>query len=112
MRNTLLKRTLLLTAATLCIFVMQAQTTSYPTDTIKGKIFYRYPVQRGEGLYRISKNFGVSQEDIVKHNPELQNSGLKFGQTILIPVVMQTDSSNYIVHELQPKETKYGIARQ
>ena len=44
-----------------------AQTSvDYPLDTINGKIYYRYTVERGIGLYRISKNFGVSQEDILK----------------------------------------------
>ena len=106
-----MKRTLLISLALLCAVFSNAQRLIYHTDTIKGKVFYRYPVQKGEGLYRISKNFSVSQEDIVKYNPELQNSGLKLGQTILIPVVMPVDSAQYIVHELQPKETLYGISR-
>ena len=106
-----MKKTLLISLILLCAVTVNAQPLPYPTDTIKGKIFYRYPVQKGEGLYRISKNFSVSQEDIVKYNPELQNSGLKLGQTILIPAVLPVDSSQYVVHELQPKETLYGISR-
>lgn len=60
--------------------------TSYPIDTINGQAVYRYPVQKGEGLYRISVNFGVSQEELVQWNPILQHEGLKLGQTILVPV--------------------------
>ncbi len=96
-------------ASTLTMF---SQAMPYPTDTVKGKVFYKYPVQKGEGLYRISKNFGVAQEDIVKYNPELQNQGLKLGQIILIPYVMPIDSADYYVHELQPKETLYGLAKK
>ena len=57
----------------------------YPTDTIDGRIYYRYTVERSIGLYRISVNFGVSQEEILKTNPHLQHQGLRFGEEILIP---------------------------
>ena len=57
----------------------------YPLDTINGKIYYRYTVERGIGLYRISKNFGVSQEDILKANPDIQTNGLRFDEVIWIP---------------------------
>ena len=106
-----MKKTLFTIISLLCAMFLTAQELPYPTDTIKGKIYYRYPVQKGEGLYRISKNFNVSQEDIVRLNPELQKSGLKLGQVILIPAVLPTDSTKYIVHELQPKETLYGVSR-
>ena len=44
---------------------LSAQTVlPYPLDTIDGKVYYRYTVERSIGLYRISKNFGVSQEEI------------------------------------------------
>lgn len=97
----------------LCLSViLYAQNRAYPLDTIDGKVYYKYAVQKSEGLYRISKNFNVSQEEIVKSNPELQSAGLKLGQTILIPYVEQIDSSQYIVHELQPKETLYGLSKK
>ena len=57
----------------------------YPTDTIDGKVYYRYTVEKSIGLYRISKNFGVSQEDILRVNPDLRERGLRFEEQILIP---------------------------
>ena len=81
-------------------------------DTIEGKQVYRYEVQKSEGLYRISKRFGVTQEQIIKLNPILQTEGLKLGQTIYIPVIEQIDSTQYIVHTLQPKETLYGLSKR
>ena len=57
----------------------------YPTDTVDGKVYYRYTVEKSIGLYRISKNFGVSQEDILKANPELRTRGLVFEEVIRIP---------------------------
>ena len=71
----------LLLSSTLCA---QAP-VDYPLDTINGKIYYRYVVERGIGLYRISKNFGVSQEDILKANPDIQTNGLRFDEVIWIP---------------------------
>jgi LysM repeat protein len=57
----------------------------YPLDTINGKIYYRYTVEKGIGLYRIGVNFNVSQEDILELNPNIQTTGLKIGEQILIP---------------------------
>ena len=65
---------------------LSAQTVlPYPLDTIDGKVYYRYTVERSIGLYRISKNFGVSQEEILQANPHLQHSGLRYDEVILVP---------------------------
>lgn len=56
----------------------------YPLDTINGKIYYRYTVERGIGLYRVSKNFNVTQEDIIQANPQIHD-GLRFDEVILVP---------------------------
>ena len=63
----------------------KGQELDYPLDTINGQIYYRYTVERSIGLYRISLNFGVTQEDILKANPHLQHQGLRFEEVILIP---------------------------
>ena len=66
--------------------MIQAQTIMpYPLDTINGQIYYRYTIPRGIGIYRISVNFGVSQEDILKANPQLMTKGLHIDDTLLIP---------------------------
>ena len=72
---------------TLIAWTMPAkgQELDYPLDTINGQIYYRYTVERSIGLYRISLNFGVTQEEILKANPHLQNQGLRFEEVILIP---------------------------
>ncbi len=56
-----------------------------PLDTVGGRIYYRYTVEKSIGLYRIGVNFGVSQEDILRANPELQHRGLRYGDMLLIP---------------------------
>ena len=57
-----------------------------PIDTIQGRLMYRYTVEKSVGLYRVSKNFGVSQDAIIEANPELRTRGLRFGEVIYIPV--------------------------
>ena len=82
-----LKRILILVfwAMTLGLY---AQPSPCPIDTIDGKPYYLYTVEKGIGLYRVSKNFGVPQEKILEANPSLQTNGLVFGSTILIPITV------------------------
>ena len=82
-----LKRILLLVFGVMTLG-LYAQPTPCPIDTIDGQPYYLYTVEKGIGLYRVSKNFGVPQEDILAANPSLQSSGLVFGATILIPITV------------------------
>ncbi len=68
----------------------------YPLDTINGQVYYRYIVERSIGLYRISKNFGVTQEEILRANPHLQYSGLHYDEVILIP------AKGILLQEVEP----------
>ena len=56
---------------------------NYPLDTIDGEIFYKYAVERSIGLYRVSIKFGVSQDEILKYNPDITKTGLRYGETVL-----------------------------
>lgn len=78
-------RTLILVLCT-SVMAMNAQSLSFPVETINGKPYYRYVVEKGIGLYRLSLNFNVSQEQILEANPKLRKTGLQYGATILIPV--------------------------
>lgn len=92
----------------------------YPSKTINGVEYYIYTVQSGEGLYAISKKFGVSQSDINNANPQIQD-GLKAGAVILIPKsdsnIQQTvqqnekDTQDYILHKVEKKQTLFAISR-
>lgn len=80
-------RTFIIGILLLMIGSLQAELLPYPLDTINGQIFYRYEVEKSIGLYRISKNFGVSQDEILRWNPNLNETGLRYGETVLlIPV--------------------------
>mgnify|MGYP002623777367 CR=1 FL=1 len=124
MNNNLLKISLL--SLLLCIgglfIVINAEDSisACPIDTINGKLMYRYTVERGEGLYRVSKKFGVSQNVIISTNPSIQADGLKLGQVIHIPVDQVLEAvkaeeivdTSYIYHTIEPKETLYGLSRR
>ena len=45
-------------------------------------------VERGETLYKISREYGVSIEDIISQNPALKTEPLKAGQTLRIALPM------------------------
>lgn len=76
-----------------------------------------------ETLWGISKKYNVSVEDLKKANPLLETEGLKIGQQIVIPsnsiavsekpiddLKIVTDVE--VIVEVQPKETKYAIAKR
>ena len=66
---------------------LRAQTPDlpYPTDTIQDTIVYRYAAPKSIGIYRISKIFNVSQQDILRWNPQLKNRGPQLDEILLIP---------------------------
>ncbi|TRX22958.1 LysM peptidoglycan-binding domain-containing protein [Flavobacterium franklandianum] len=113
-----------------------AQTTD---DTKKSSTVITHEVLPKESLYSISKQYGISLSDLKKANPELGKKSLKVGQKISVLVKSDTNSSlvaenkevkspkeiavvpqniedkkseTEISHEVLPKETKYGIAKQ
>ncbi len=78
-----------------------------------------------ETLYRISKLYKISIENIKKWNPILVNSSLEIGQIINVAenklVVKQESKENKtseiashenIIHEVLPKETLYSLSKK
>lgn len=81
-----MKKTLVITIITvLTALSARAELKPYPLDTINGVPVYKYVVEKSIGLYRISINFGCTQEEILKLNPDIRERGLHFGETILVP---------------------------
>lgn len=101
-------------AMLLFTFPTQAQSYSdYPVEVINSIEYYTYEVQAGEGLYAISKKFGVNQATINRLNPQIIN-GLKAGQSILIPKIKKqpTAPKNYQYHEVKKRQTLFAISRE
>ncbi|HPF11645.1 MAG TPA: LysM peptidoglycan-binding domain-containing protein [Flavobacteriaceae bacterium] len=87
--------------------------------------FKTHKTKRKETLFSISQKYGVSIDDIKKHNKFLYSRGLKKGDKLQIPKLEKVAVSNENtsettngdavmtqIHEVQPKETFYGIARK
>lgn len=75
-------------------------------------------VQSGETLYGLSKKYVCTVEELKKLNPQLNDSELKIGQVLVIPVhgtVVESPtykSGETIKHIVQPKETLYGLSKK
>lgn len=101
------------------------------TQVIAANTSGLHEVLQKETLWGISKKYNVSVDDLKKANPSLETEGLKIGQQINIPsnsiasnsenitkpedaskpeVIPSTDVE--VVVEVQPKETKYAIAKR
>ncbi len=95
--------------------------------------FIDHKVQRQETIYRLSKQYNVSEDDIKRYNNQLYSKDLQIGETIRIPVFAIPDANagaqpsrpipatqprsisqipNTREHIILPKETKFGIARK
>ena len=79
------------------------------------KKYVTYEVKnKKETLYSISKQFGVSINEIIEDNPYAQD-GIKKGDILQIPIDEKNipkTSGNELYHLVQPKETIYGICKQ
>jgi len=77
-----------------------------------------HDVQSQETLFGIAKLYNTSVEELERLNPDVKKEGLKIGQTIQVAgnkvEVKQTEtlSEQAVFHEVQPKETLYGISKQ
>ncbi|WP_300567142.1 LysM peptidoglycan-binding domain-containing protein [Flavobacterium sp.] len=93
-----------------------AKAKTFATSTPK-----KHVVLPKETLFGISKQYNTSIEAIEKLNADALKEGVKIGMTLLIPagnaiskteVKKEVSSKTPVYHEVQPKETKYGIAKQ
>lgn len=98
---------------------VKSQITSAQKIILGGKEYYLHVVQRGEGLYRISVNYGVSQQEILDANDGVTES-LKVGQVLNVPVIKGRNSTVqelnrsavYMYHTIEKGETAYSVAKK
>ena len=57
--------------------------------TISNKQYYMHHVKSGETLYSIARVYEISQEEILRLNPEINELGLQADMVIGIPVASQ-----------------------
>lgn len=87
-----------------------------PTRNIGGTQYYYRSVAKKETIYGISKELGITKEEIIKYNPSVAN-GLQAGQTLYFPVADFGGTSKTMAlpsthkHQVKSGETIYGIAK-
>jgi LysM repeat protein len=71
--------------------------------------FKEHIVERKQTLFRIRKLYSISEEEILKHNPQLRNRSLQEGDVLKIPLPHDTStaptSETAIVSQKKQKET-------
>ncbi|MDD6211372.1 MAG: LysM peptidoglycan-binding domain-containing protein [Bacteroidales bacterium] len=99
----------LLSGILLCFCILSfAQNQEYPIIKEGDMEFYLYSPEQGEGIYSVSRKFGVPLNEIIRYNPSLEN-GLKKGSQVLVPIQKEDASKTY--HIIAPKETLYGVSK-
>ena len=107
----------LLRLMTLCLAMSLTHTVCaellpYPLDTINGQVVYKYRVPRSIGIYRISVNFEVTQQEIIDLNPQLKERGLHYDELIYVPVkkeeliVTESVATNHVTDSVPPTATQ------
>ena len=69
-----------------------------------------YVVKPGDTLYRIANAYNISINDLINAN-NLTSNILSIGQELVIPIKPTTEE-DYVVYEVVPNDTLYGIARR
>jgi LysM repeat protein len=72
----------------------------------------KHTVQKGETITQIAQKYKVTPYDIYRLNPDAQN-GIQDNAVLIIPSsIVASTSVQAKTHEVQPKETLYGISKQ
>ncbi len=82
-------------------------------DKKKPSNYKTHKVVAGETLYSICRKYNISEEDIIKINPEVRD-GLKAGQELVIPNstnknIAPVDNNGLAKHQVKAGETLYSI---
>lgn len=79
-------------------------------------LFESYTVPKSIGIFRISQNYGIPIDSVIKLNPEINEvGGLKEGMILRLPKrkpateIVNTD--NYIFYEVKPKQNIFRLTQ-
>lgn len=85
---------------------------SQTTVDQKGASFYVDTIEKGETLFSLYKKYDVKVDDIKSAN-QIEGNNLSLGDIILIPIQNDKGEALFLkTHEVQRKETLYGISKQ
>ncbi|NNC33838.1 MAG: LysM peptidoglycan-binding domain-containing protein [Croceitalea sp.] len=82
----------------------------------KVAIFESYTVPKAMGIFRISQNYGIPIDSVIKLNPEINEiGGLKEGMVLRLPKQKPKDeivnTDNYIFYQVLPKQTIFRLTQ-
>lgn len=72
--------------------------------------FIQHKVEKKQTLFSISRKYQVSEEEIVKYNPDIAR-GLKEGLVLQIPKAVKDNNKNVVVKSNEPKATTENTAK-
>ncbi len=86
-------------------------TTLFSTLQAQEQQYFLHTVTAGQGLYSISRMYGVTEDEIIRLNPGSETV-IRIGQELKIPVVRSTDSAqtNGKFHTIAQGETLYRLS--
>lgn len=83
--------------------------------------YENHTVKAGETVYRITKEYDVSKDDLIKWNPEypgIKNNDLSIGQILKVKATVKTITidrkevlKSFLTHTVKSKETVYSLTR-
>ena len=76
-----------------------------PIDDDENESYSEYIVQKGDSLWKISKEYNISVKDLIELN-NLSKTTLQIGDKLLVPIIKE---STYIV---QKGDTLWSIAKE
>ncbi|WP_428741991.1 LysM peptidoglycan-binding domain-containing protein [Tenacibaculum sp.] len=103
-------------------------TTTNNTNDVDDTVFQQtiveyetHTVEKGETVYRITKQYGITKEDLIKYNPEytnIQSNNLSIGQVLKVKAITKTITidkdevlKKFLTHTVKSKETMYSLTR-
>ncbi|WP_370398273.1 PBP1 and LysM peptidoglycan-binding domain-containing protein [Tenacibaculum dicentrarchi] len=95
-----------------------------PSETVFKQTVYEYKthtVNAQETVYRITKKYGISKDDLIKWNPKhpgIEKNILSVGQVLKVKAIAKTIAidketvlKNFLTHTVKSKETVYSLTR-
>lgn len=86
-------------------------------NQLQSPLYIYHIAEKGQTVFWIMQQYNISKEELVRYNPELEQSSLQAGQVVTIPkknsIVAQPSAPKpeYIIHTVKRKETLFSIAK-
>jgi murein DD-endopeptidase MepM/ murein hydrolase activator NlpD len=71
-----------------------------------------HKVKSGESLEKIARNYGVSVQELIKANKNINPNRLKVGENLCIPQKTSAKTQDYAIYKVKKGDTLYSIAKK